>query len=228
MNYIITSYHYVIQNILKYSCQSILKIMGWSPLNRYCISTINNNQKMVCVFSHTSYYDFCIMVLYKLAYPYYFKNMKTLINSYYFTIMGRFLYAVGGIPAIVKEHNVKRIVDSLQQEQFMFLISPKGSILKKDWKTGYYYIAKQLNVPIIAVGLDYENKNIYIGKPINNQLEEPIIKNILYNDLSHIVPLHPEQENMIIRKHNADYVSVINPIRLICIYIGFLMYCVYK
>ena len=110
----------------------------------------------------------------------------------------------------------------------MFLISPKGSILKKDWKSGYYYISKQINVPIIAVGLDYEQKTIYIGKPIDNQLDEPIIKNKLYHDLSKIVPLYPEQENMMIRKHNYNNVSVISSFRLLSCYFVILFYVAYK
>lgn len=222
----------IINNILSYLSQSTLMFMGWSPLNEQYIDMIQNHKQMVCVFSHTSYFDFCIMVLYKLAYPQYFSNMKTLINAYYFKFLGRFLKSVVGIAAAEADKVggcVERIVNILKQrKEFMFLISPKGTILRKEWKSGYYHIAKQLNTPIVAVGLDYEKKMILIGKPISNQLDEPIIKNKLYKDLSHIVPLHPKQENMMIRKHVYNDVSVINSVRLLMLYMIMLSYYTFK
>lgn len=218
--------NYIITTILKYISRTTLMIMGWSPLNQNYISIMNNNHKMVFVFSHSSYFDFCIMVLYKLAYPQYLSNMKTLINAYYFNIMNKFLLYVGGIPANNNVNNISNILN--QQDQFLFLISPKGSILKKDWKTGYYYVAKQCQCPIIAGGLDYEKKEVHLGKLINNQLDEPIVKNLLYKDLSQIVPLHPEQENMMIRKHNTKDVSVISKMRLTCILSIIFFYNLYK
>ncbi|MEN8965378.1 MAG: acyltransferase, partial [Polaribacter sp.] len=33
------------------------------------------------------------------------------------------------------------------------------------WKTGFYYIAKGANVPIVMATLDFENKKVKISKP---------------------------------------------------------------
>jgi 1-acyl-sn-glycerol-3-phosphate acyltransferase len=218
--------------LLKYISRFVLKLIGWSSINDQLLLTLQQHPKFVCVFSHSSYFDFCIMVLYKLAYPQYLNNMKTLINAYYFTIMGTFLQYVGGIPSSVddKGGSVNRISDVLNQQQsFLFLISPKGSILRKEWKSGYYYISKQLNIPIVAIGLDYETKSVKMGSIITtSDNEEDHIKNILYTDLSQIVPLHPNQENMTIRHHNIYDVTVISPLRLIvlvtCLFTPFMYY----
>ena len=45
-------------------------------------------------------------------------------------------------------------------------LSPEGTRKKVDkWKTGFYYIAKGANVPIVMATLDFENKKIKISEP---------------------------------------------------------------
>ena len=45
-------------------------------------------------------------------------------------------------------------------------IAPEGTRKRvKKWKTGFYYIAKQANVPIIMFTLDFENKQNKISEP---------------------------------------------------------------
>lgn len=45
-------------------------------------------------------------------------------------------------------------------------LAPEGTRKKVDqWRTGFYYIAKQANVPIIMFTLDFENKQNKISEP---------------------------------------------------------------
>jgi hypothetical protein len=45
-------------------------------------------------------------------------------------------------------------------------LSPEGTRKKIDtWKTGFYYIAKGANVPIVMGTLDFENKQVKISEP---------------------------------------------------------------
>lgn len=204
--------------------------MGWDKLEYD--GDLNKHEHVVCVFSHSSYYDFVIMVLYKYAYPDKLGNLRTLIKPDYFedikihsysfpSPLGMFLRKVGGIPAtnisIKNGGATEHIIDVLREKPCKFLISPKGTILRGEWRTGYYHIAKGLNAPIIAVGLDYERKNIYVGNVIDSNQEEPDIRKVLYKELGNIVPLHPEQENMPIREYVSDDVSVISTKRLLFI-----------
>jgi 1-acyl-sn-glycerol-3-phosphate acyltransferase len=161
------------------------------------------------------------MVLYYLSYPNELKNLKTLIKPDYFEYIGWFLYQIGGIPStnIARKNggNLVKIVDILKSSKSsQLLISPKGSIMKSEWKTGYFYIAKSLHAPLIAIGVDYDDKKINIGSLIDYQLDENEIKHKLYKDLSNIVPLYPEREMMKIRKYN--HISVIDPNCFIGIY----------
>jgi hypothetical protein len=202
-------------------CKLILSAMGWEKLDYD--GELNKHEQIVCVFSHSSYYDFFIMVLYKYAYPDKLCNLKTLIKPDYFdSIGGYFLKKVGGIPATNISYKnggaTDRIVDMLKDGPCKFLISPKGTILRGEWRTGYYHIAQGLRAPIIPVGLDYERKGIYVGNVIDSTQEEPHIKKLLYEELGNIVPLYEEQENMPIRPHNKQDVSVISSKRLFGIF----------
>jgi 1-acyl-sn-glycerol-3-phosphate acyltransferase len=204
--------------LVKYLSQLVLYIIGWKPL----INTLLPKKRYIMVFSHTSYYDFTIMLLYKFAYPHYFSDLKVLIKPDYFeTSIGNYLLtSIGGIRAThIDNRNggaTHRIVEQLQnQDSFKFLISPKGTILKGDWRTGYYHLAKQLNAQFVAVGLDYQFKHIYMGKPILNIYDEPHIKDLLYKDLGNIIPLYPDREIMQLKPHDTTNISVINKTKVI-------------
>src|SRR4029078_5469197 len=206
--------------MISYLFKLILKLMGWSPLTDQKLRILNDHNYLVCVFSHTSFYDSLLMVLYYFAHPE-LKNLKTLISPHYYYNIFKY---VGGIPAasIYTKNGgqLSPIVDQIKQSnKAQFLISPKGSILKKEWRTGYYYIAKQLNAPFCCLGMDYEQKKVYIGNVISNDKSEKEIKKLLYKDLSQIVPLYPEREVVEIRQYNKNDVSLISRYRLLLFYL---------
>ena len=52
------------------------------------------------------------------------------------------------------------------KEKFRLSLSPEGTRKKvTKWKTGFYFIAKAANVPIVMVAFDYKKKQIVISKP---------------------------------------------------------------
>ena len=63
------------------------------------------------------------------------------------------------------------MVDAIVQifdnrEEFRLGISPEGTRKKvSNWKTGFYYIAKGANVPVVMATLDFEHKQIKFSKP---------------------------------------------------------------
>ena len=53
-----------------------------------------------------------------------------------------------------------------RNENFKLGISPEGTRKKvQNWKTGYYYVAKKANVPVVKVALDFKNKQVLIDEP---------------------------------------------------------------
>ena len=170
-------------------------------------------------------------MLYKLAYNKELKHLKTLIRPDKFEIcgLGSVLTAIGGIPAtMIKEKNggaVERIVHELKIcKRSRFLISPKGTIVKGAWRSGYFHIAKQLEANLVAIGMDYEKKCVFIGQIVSHKLEEVQIKALLLDDIRKIVPKFADREVVEIRKHDQDDVHLIHPYRL-CVVIGAMGLC---
>jgi 1-acyl-sn-glycerol-3-phosphate acyltransferase len=157
--------------MISYFAYMILRFMKFKAFNMSYLSILNTYPKGVLVMSHTSYWDFFIFVLYKLSYP-------NIFRSFYIVVAGRFfnnkllsviLTYFGCIPGN-QTHDTKsggittKIVDQLKdKEKFHLMLSPKGGITKLPWRSGYYYIAKMLNVPIAVVGIDYKLKCLKIA-----------------------------------------------------------------
>lgn len=54
-----------------------------------------------------------------------------------------------------------------QQEELIIVITPEGTrSAQKKWKTGFFHIAQQANVPILLGYVDYKTKTAGIGKTV--------------------------------------------------------------
>lgn len=202
--------------ILAFICKVVIFIFGWTTLDKVLISKINKNKRTIVVFSHTSYVDFFVLIIYLLAYKDGLKEIRTLVKPQPFEYAGNILKRLGCIPSTKIEDNnggaINRITSELEQlDNFAFLISPKGTIVNKPWKKGYYYISKNLDANIMVAGFDYELKQICIFDDYRcKDYEEDEIRCILQQDIAKIVPLFPEDEVIKIREHNEDLRGIIN------------------
>ena len=81
--------------------------------------------------------------------------------------LGYFFKMMGGKPVErgSKSNNVKLIADIFKKNDlFRLALSPEGTRTKVDkWKTGFYYIAKEANVPVISASLNFKDKEIKIS-----------------------------------------------------------------
>lgn len=93
---------------------------------------------------------------------------------------GIFFRMLGGFPIdrTTSNNTVSLLVEKFKEnEEFILGISPEGTRKKVEfWKTGFYYIAKGADVPVVSVVLDYQNKVIKIIPPfyLSNDVEEDI------------------------------------------------------
>jgi len=83
--------------------------------------------------------------------------------------LGWYLRKVGGF-ALDRTPGQKTVDAYVQlfkeNSKFILNIAPEGTRKKVDkWKTGFYYIAKAANVPIVMVAFDYANKKHVVSKP---------------------------------------------------------------
>ena len=79
---------------------------------------------------------------------------------------------MGGIPINTKKKekngNVKIMADFFKKnKEFAMAITPEGTrSLRENWKSGFYHLAKDNDLPICFGYLDYKTKIAGIGGPI--------------------------------------------------------------
>jgi len=137
---------------------------------------------------HTSNYDFIIGLLIKTI-----KGVKTNFlgkASLFVFPFGYFFRSVGGVP-INRKKNMNMVEATVnefnQRTHFVIAISPEGTRSKVDrWKTGFYHIASQAKVPVVAFTFDFGQRQTQIFPPfyptgnIDNDFEylQSLFKNI--------------------------------------------------
>ncbi|MFD2725872.1 1-acyl-sn-glycerol-3-phosphate acyltransferase [Hyunsoonleella rubra] len=142
------------------------KILGWQVDGHY--KTLQSIKKAVIIaVPHTSWHDFYIGILVRgvLGIKVNFVGKKELFVFPF----GFFFRALGGRP--IDRHNKQNKVQAIAQvfesnENFKLAMAPEGTRRKvEQWRTGFYYIAKEANVPIVMFTLDFENKKNTFSKP---------------------------------------------------------------
>lgn len=139
------------------------KLLGWKTVGEFP----NLNKCVVAVVPHTSWMDFFLGLLIRrvINQEINFIGKKSLFKlpfGWYFRWMGG-----APIDRSKSSDTVTAIANIFnEKEVFRLALSPEGTRKKVDkWKTGFYYIAKAANVPIVLVAFDYGNKQIKISEP---------------------------------------------------------------
>jgi 1-acyl-sn-glycerol-3-phosphate acyltransferase len=135
-----------------------LRLMGWKIEGDFP----SLNKFVLAVVPHTRNTDFIIGVLtravvdQKISYV----GKKELFNP----LTGWFFRALGGTP--INRNWTENKVSSIakifkEKEVFRMAITPEGTRKKVDkWKTGFYYIAMEAEVPILLVNFNYALKQV--------------------------------------------------------------------
>ncbi len=139
----------------------ILNTLGWSIK-----ADLPDFKKYVAIAApHTSNWDFPLGILAAKAIKLEIHWMGK--HSLFYWPWGWFFRAIGGTPVHRdKAQNYIRQMTELfeHSEQLVLALAPEGTRSKTDhWKTGFHYIARAANVPIIMAYLDYGTKQVGIG-----------------------------------------------------------------
>ena len=121
---------------------------------------------IVAVYPHTRNMDFIVGVLTravlneKISYV----GKQELFNP----LTGWFFRALGGTPINrnSNENKVSAIAQIFKEKDaFRMAIAPEGTRKKVDrWKTGFYYISLEAEVPILLVHFNYPSKKVFFLK----------------------------------------------------------------
>ena len=143
----------------------IFKVRGWSVEG---VFPFELKKSILVVAPHTHYLDFFLgLAIRKKVHIEFvhFLGKKEL----FWGIFGVILKKLGGF-SIERGKSLNQVDQVVKlyndRESFHIALSPEGTRKKVTrLKSGFYHIAKNANVPIILVGLDFGNKKVIFDKP---------------------------------------------------------------
>ncbi|MFK5959067.1 MAG: 1-acyl-sn-glycerol-3-phosphate acyltransferase [Lutibacter sp.] len=150
---------------MKYFSRFILyTILGWKTVGEFQ----KDLKKCVIIGApHTHWLDFPLGIAIKFAeeVPANYIGKAALFKPPF----GFIFRWLGGTPIDrnTSTNKVDAIVEVFNNnEKFILALSPEGTRKKVEkWKTGFYYIAKGANVPIVMITFNFKDKEVKVSKP---------------------------------------------------------------
>ena len=137
-----------------------LKIFGWKSIS----NLPKENRYVVIAAPHTSNWDFPLGISYIIAtgIPFRYMGKDALFKwpqKYLFRALGGF-----GVDRNNKNKLTSRMAKFINsQDKIALALAPEGTRSNsKYWRSGFYYIALEANVPIAMAVIDFEKKEIGI------------------------------------------------------------------
>ncbi len=150
----------------------IFKVRGWKVEGQFPFEL---KKSILVVAPHTHYLDFFLgLAIRKKVHIEFvhFLGKKEL----FWGIFGVILRKLGGFP-VERGKNLNQVDQVVklynEKESFHIALSPEGTRKKVNrLRTGFYHIAKNANIPIILVGLDFGIKKVVFGEPFYTTNDE--------------------------------------------------------
>lgn len=143
--------------------RTILKVYGWTITGQLP----EQPKLLVIVAPHTSNWDFVfgIAAVFALRIDANWVGKHSLFKWG----LGPLMKWFGGVPVDRRKAHgvVAQLVTEFKQREHLFLgITPEGTRSRVErWKTGFYHIAQQAQVPLVPAFVDYRLKQIVICPP---------------------------------------------------------------
>lgn len=141
----------------------LFRALGWKIRGVYPIDV---KKKVVVVAPHTSNWDFPVGILFRSWKKHDIRFVAK--KSVFKPPLGWLARYLGGIPVDRKKSGnfLKGVVNLYKEHDALDIcITPEGTRRPvKRFKTGFYYIAKAANVPILPIAFDFKNKIFDIGE----------------------------------------------------------------
>lgn len=121
---------------------------------------------VICIAPHTSNWDFVYGLLFKKAIG--LKAHFFMKKEWFRFPLGKIMRSVGGIP--IDRSKKTSMTDQMAEEfknhdHFVIGVTPEGTRkANPNWKKGFYFIATKAEVPIVLAYIDYQHKEIGLGR----------------------------------------------------------------
>lgn len=139
----------------------LLTKRGWAVEGEF----INERKAIIAVAPHTSNWDFFIglFVVFSFRLNLNFFGKHTIFKP----PLGAVVRRLGGIPIErSKAHGVVSVIATQikQADDLILALAPEGTRSPIfPWKTGFMHIAREAEIPIQVIGIDYAKKAIVLG-----------------------------------------------------------------
>lgn len=162
-------------------CRFILNLLGW----RVQLPPSEPQQFVLIGYPHTSNMDFFLAMLAKGAVGLQFHFIAK--DSLFWWPLGVAMRALGGIPVdrttrrgVIAELAARFQRAKTQQQPFVLAMMPEGTrSYRPHWRSGFYYLAREADVPVLPGYLDYQTRTIGFAPMIK-------ISGNLQLDLAHL------------------------------------------
>lgn len=152
----------ILSTILHYLAAFIMRVAGWRVDGK-----LPDIPKFVLIGApHTSNWDFVLFlgVIFNLR-----ANVRFMGKAEIFRPpVGAFFRYCGGVPVDRKKSTglVEQMVKaSNEADEFILTIAPEGTRHEvREWKRGFYHIAKSAGIPIVLAVVDGKHKTVRIGQ----------------------------------------------------------------
>lgn len=117
--------------------------------------------KLMIVISHSTTHDFLLgLLLFGRT-----KIPTTMFTNFKNPFLTMFANNLGMITHQDGKSNTQAIIDQLRKKKdYVFLISLARTAAKQKVQSGYFYIARELQLPIIVIGFDYFLRTGYVSE----------------------------------------------------------------
>ena len=179
--------------------RALLASFGW----RVRFSGLPAPRGVIIIYPHTSNWDFVIGVLAKwsIDLPIRWVGKETLFRGFTGATLGRLLRAWGGRP--VDRHHasgaVAQLATLMRSEPWCWLgLSPEGTRRYTDhWRSGFYHLARALDVPVGLAFIDYRTRTIGVVRfeRMSGDVERDLA--LLRAHYANVIGRHPQQASAI-------------------------------
>jgi 1-acyl-sn-glycerol-3-phosphate acyltransferase len=152
----------LVSPLLRFASNSLLRLSGWKVE-----ATLPDLPKYIIIGApHTSNWDFLLFlgIVFRLKINVSYMGKAELFRNPF----GWFFYYCGGIPVDRSKSTglVEQTVEACEKaEHFILVITPEGTRHGvKEWKRGFYHIAKGAGIPIVLGKVDSRHKIVRIGE----------------------------------------------------------------
>lgn len=150
---------------MKFLYRFFFNALGWKVKGRV---PADLKKYVIIVAPHTSNWDFLVGLAARSILGI---DSKYMAKKELFRFPFGWLFRkLGGYP--VDRSKTNNFVDAVcdifnSKEAFSIAITPEGTrSYSPKWKTGFYHIARQLQIPVIMVAFDYPSKTVRVETPM--------------------------------------------------------------